>query len=41
MGPGLKRDLTWEGEGRTNDSGSLDELVCTAEILFSSQVCVL
>jgi hypothetical protein len=35
------RDLRGDGEGkgRTNDSGSLDELICMAEILFSSQVC--
>jgi hypothetical protein len=29
-----------EGEGRRNDSGSLDKEVCTTEILFSCQVCV-
>jgi hypothetical protein len=38
---GLTHQLIFreEEEGRTNDSESLDEEVCTAQILFSSQVC--
>jgi hypothetical protein len=34
-----QRDLRTGGVGRTNDSRSLDEVACTVEIFFSSQVC--